>query len=181
MRTRVYIYEGISKTFRTDAVKFIKLTIRPIGRHHPRSSSLPHLDTGPTVSSIFWTLRGSPFLSECQALSAIRPRSSQWCQTGVLSASVSFLEIGRRHRVPNQGSTVGGGCQPLSISPETAGCGRKCEKGRCNGDAARSGLAIVRSVVFARFHIVAAKRRSRTHNSQFGLLGPVVRATTTAV
>jgi hypothetical protein len=57
-------YEGVSKIFRTDAVKIIKLTIRPIGRHHPRSSTLPHVDTGPTVSSIFGTRPGSPFLSE---------------------------------------------------------------------------------------------------------------------
>jgi hypothetical protein len=55
--------QGVFKIFWTDAVKIMKLTIRPIGRHHPRSSSLPHVDTGPTVSSIF----GSPFLSECQA------------------------------------------------------------------------------------------------------------------
>ena len=101
-------YEGWSKIFQTDAVKIIKLTIRPIGRRHPWNSSLPHVDTGPTVSSIFGTLPGSPFLSECQALSAIRPVSPQWYQTGVLSASISFLEIGRSHRVPNVGSTVGG-------------------------------------------------------------------------
>jgi hypothetical protein len=35
--------------------------------------------------------------------------------------------------------------------------------------------------VFARFHTVAAKLRSRTCNSQFGLLEPVLCATTTAV
>jgi hypothetical protein len=29
--------------------------------------------------------------------------------TCALSASISFLEIGRIHRMPNQGSTVGGG------------------------------------------------------------------------
>jgi hypothetical protein len=57
------LYVVVSKTFRTDAVKIIKLTIIPIGRHHPRSSSLPHVDTGPTVSSIFGTLPGSRFLS----------------------------------------------------------------------------------------------------------------------
>jgi hypothetical protein len=38
-----------------------------------------------------------------------------------------------------------------------------------------------RGDVFACFHVVAAKRRSRTRNSQFGLLGPMLRATTTAV
>jgi hypothetical protein len=35
--------------------------------------------------------------------------------------------------------------------------------------------------VFARFHAVAAKRRSTTRSSHFGLLGPVLRATATAV
>jgi hypothetical protein len=97
-------YEGVFKTFRTDAVKIIELTVRP------RSSSLPHADTGSSVSSIFGTLPGSPFLSECQALSAIRPGCPQWYQTGALLASILFLGIGKSHRVPNQGS----------ISPETA-------------------------------------------------------------
>jgi hypothetical protein len=41
--------------------------------------------------------------------------------------------------------------------------------------------AKVRDDFFARFHAVTAKLRSRTRNSQFGLLGPVLRATTTAV
>jgi len=67
------LYEVVSKIFRTDDVKIVKLKIRPIGRRQPRSSSLPHVDTGTAVSSIFGTLPGSPFLSECQALSAIRP------------------------------------------------------------------------------------------------------------
>jgi hypothetical protein len=113
-------------------------------------------------------------LSECQAHSAIRIGSPQWFQTGVLSASVSCLKIGRSHRVPNQGSTVG-------VSPETSGWGRKCETGRCHGEEARSVLAKVQGDVFARFHAVATKRRSRTPNWQFGLLGPVLRATTTTV
>jgi hypothetical protein len=70
----------------TDAVKTIKLTIRLIGRHHPRSSFLPHVDTGPTVPSNFGTLPGSTFLSECQTLSAIWAGSPQLYQTSVLSA-----------------------------------------------------------------------------------------------
>jgi hypothetical protein len=53
--------------------------------------------------------------------------------------------------------------------------------GCCHGEAARSVLATVRGDVLARFHTVAAKLRSRTRNSQFGLLEPVLRATTTAV
>ena len=102
-------YEVVSKIFWTDAVKIVKLTIRPLGLRHPRNSSLAHVDTGPTVSFIFGTLPGSPFLSECQALSAIWPVYPQWYQTGVLSASISFLEIGRSHRVPNQRRMLGGG------------------------------------------------------------------------
>ena len=86
----VCVYVGGSKIFRTDAVKTIKLTIRPIGRRHPRSSSLPHVDTGLTVSSMFGTHPGSSFLWECQALSAFRPRCPQWYRTGVISAWISF-------------------------------------------------------------------------------------------
>ena len=107
MFTRLCIHCGI-QIFLTDVVKMVKLTIRPIGCRHRRSNSLPHVDTGTTVSYIFGTLLGSPFLSECQASVANRPPSPQWYQTGVLSASISFLEIGRSQRVPNQGSTVGG-------------------------------------------------------------------------
>jgi hypothetical protein len=74
------------------------------------------------------------------------------------------LEIGRSHRVPNQGSTMFGGRHSFFISPETAGWGPKCETGRCHVDGARSVLAKVRSAVFTGFHAVAAKRRSRTRN-----------------
>jgi hypothetical protein len=82
--------------------KIIKFTIRPIGRHQPRSSSLPHVDTGHTVSSIFGKLPEVVFC-QCQALfSAIRPGSPQWYQSGVLSRSILFLEIERTHRVQNQ-------------------------------------------------------------------------------
>jgi hypothetical protein len=103
------VYEIVSKIFQTDTVEIMKLTIRPIGRDHPRSSSLPHVDAGPIVPSIFGLLPGSPFLSECQALPVIQPGSPQWYQRGILSASVSFLEIGRSYSVPNEGSMVGGG------------------------------------------------------------------------
>jgi hypothetical protein len=61
------------------------------------------------------------------------------------------LKIGRSHRVPTYWSTLGGGWLPLCISPETAGWGRKCERGRCHGEAARSVLAKVRGHVFARY------------------------------
>jgi hypothetical protein len=83
--------------------------------------------------------------------------------------------------VPNQGSTVGGEWQPFSISPKTAGWGRKCETGHCHCEAASSVLAKIRGDVFTGFHAVAVKIRSRTRNSQFGFLRPVLRATTTAV
>jgi hypothetical protein len=159
----------------------MKVTIRPIGRHHPRSSSLPHVDTGPTVSFIFGTLPGTHFLSECQALSAILQGSPPWYQTDVLLASVSFWEIRRSHSVPYQGSTVGGGWHPICVSSESAEWGRKCETWRCHGEAARSVLAKVLGDVFACFHVVDAKLRSTTRNSQFNQLGPVLRADTAAV
>ena len=163
----------VSKNFRTD-VKIVKLTLRPIGRRHPRSSSLPHVDTGPTASSIFGTLPGGPFLSECQALCDSACISSVVSNRCFFLASISFMERGRSHRVPNQGITLDGGWQPFCFSPGTAGWGRKCETGRCHGEAARSVLAKVWGDVFARFHAVATKRRSRTRNSQFGLLGQIV-------
>jgi hypothetical protein len=53
--------------------------------------------------------------------------------------------------------------------------------GRCHGEAARSVLTKVQGDIFARFHAVAVKVRSRIRNSQFGLLGPMLRATATAV
>jgi hypothetical protein len=114
------LYEGVSKIFGTDAVKINKFIIRPIGRHHPRSSSLPHVDTGPTVSSIFGKLPGSPFLSM-----STTPRDSAWIpqnyQTGVLSTSISVLERGRSHRVPNQESKVGGRWQPFLFRQKLLG------------------------------------------------------------
>jgi hypothetical protein len=97
------IYVVVYKIFWTDAVKIIKLTIKPIGHYHLHSTFLPHVDTSPTISSIFGTLPGSPFLSECQAVSAIWPGFSQWYYTGVPSALVLLLEIGRSHRVLDQG------------------------------------------------------------------------------
>jgi hypothetical protein len=42
-------------------------------------------------------------------------------------------------------------------------------------------LAKVRGDIFARFHAIARKLRTRTRNSQFGLLGQVFRAITNAV
>ena len=42
---------------------------------------------------------------------------------------------------------------------------------RRHGEAARSVLAKVGDDVFALFHAVSPKLRSRTRNSQFGLLG----------
>jgi hypothetical protein len=102
-------YEVVSKIFLTEAAKIIKLIIRPIGRLQPQSISVPHVDTGPTIFSIFGTLPLSPVLSECQSFSAIRPGSSQWYQTSVLSASISHLETDRSHGVPNQGEYGGWG------------------------------------------------------------------------
>jgi hypothetical protein len=64
--------------FQTDAVKIIKFTVSHIGCHQPQSSSLLHVDTSPTIASIFGTLPGSSFLLECQALSVIQSGFPQW-------------------------------------------------------------------------------------------------------
>ena len=61
-------------------LKIIKLTIRRICHRHPRSSSLPHVDTCPTVSSIFGMLAGSPFLSVSSTLC-----DSAWISSMVLN------------------------------------------------------------------------------------------------
>jgi hypothetical protein len=53
--------------------------------------------------------------------------------------------------------------------------------GRYPGEAASSILTKIWGEVFARFQAVAAKLRSRTRNSQFGLLGQIRYAITTAV
>jgi hypothetical protein len=78
------LYEGVSKICRTDAVNIIKLTIRPIGRLRPRSSSLPRVDTGPTVA-IFWNASWKSFFVSVQhflqfgldLLNGIKPASFQ--------------------------------------------------------------------------------------------------------
>ena len=76
----LYAYEVVFKIFRTDAVKVLKLTIRSIGRRQPRSSSLPHIDTGPTVSCIFWNASWKSF--------SIR-LSSTLCDSACISSMVS--------------------------------------------------------------------------------------------
>ena len=58
----MFNYKLVSKIVETDAVKIVKVAIRTIGHRHPRSSSLLHVDTGPTIS-ISGTLPGSPFQS----------------------------------------------------------------------------------------------------------------------
>jgi hypothetical protein len=91
----------LSKIFRTDAVQILKLAVSPIGRHHPRSSILPHTDNGPSISSIFGTLSGSPFLSQCQALC-----DSAWICSIVSNQRPFRLKFifgnGKIHRVLNQ-------------------------------------------------------------------------------
>jgi hypothetical protein len=68
------------------------------------------------------------------------------------------------------GEYGGWGLERFRFPPETTGCGGKCETGRCRGKAASSVLAKARGDIFARFYAVAAKLRSKTRNSQFGLL-----------
>jgi hypothetical protein len=74
------LYVVVFKIFQTEAVKIIKLTIRPIACHHPRSSSLPHVDTGSTFSSISGMLPGSSFLSRV---------SNTLCYSAWISSMVS--------------------------------------------------------------------------------------------
>jgi hypothetical protein len=95
-------YEGVSKIFRTDGVKIIKLTIRPAGRHHPRSSSLPHVDTGLNVSSIFGTLPGSPFQPECLALCG-----AAWISSVVLNRPLASFNLIFGNRKKSQGAKSG--------------------------------------------------------------------------
>jgi hypothetical protein len=102
------LYEGASKIFRTDAVKITKFTIRPIGRHHPRSSFLSHVQPVPSSPLFLERFLEVLFYLSVKQSSAIRRGSTPWYQTGVLSASILFLEIERYHMVPNEGSTVGG-------------------------------------------------------------------------
>jgi hypothetical protein len=101
-------YEGESKIFQTNAVKTIKHNTISKCRHHCRSGSLLHIHTGTTVFSIFGTLPGSLFLSECRALC-----DSVWISSVIPNRrpfSFSFIfENGKNYRVPNQGCTVGGG------------------------------------------------------------------------
>jgi hypothetical protein len=86
----------------------------------------------------------------------------------------------RQSHIPIQHSTVS--LESGGYFAETTHVPNSDRKtGRCHGEAARSVLAKVWGDVFARLHAVAAKRRSRTRNSQFGLLGTLLRATTTAV
>jgi hypothetical protein len=81
----VWKYDGLFKIFRTDAVKIIKLTQKPIGHHHPRSNFLSHVDTGPTVSSIFkrfmevilYQIAKHSLRLGLDLLSGIKPASSQ--------------------------------------------------------------------------------------------------------
>ena len=84
------------------------------------------------------------------------------------------MEIGRSHRLSNQGSMVDGGLEPFLFFARNCGWRLKCETGICHGEAARSVLSKVWGDVFARFHAVAAKRRSRTRNSYFDLLGQIL-------
>jgi hypothetical protein len=110
-QTNANIYERISKIFRTDGAKIIKLTIRPVGRHYPRSSSLPHVDIAPIISSTSGTFPGSRFLSVSSTLrfgldllNGIKPASFQ----------LQFFFVGNRKKslgalAGDQGGTVGGG------------------------------------------------------------------------
>jgi hypothetical protein len=115
--------------------------------------------------------------------------SSTLCDSAWISSMVSnrrpfrfnFIFGNKKSQGVKSGEYGGWGMTATRISSETAGWERKCETGRCLGEAPRSVLAKVRVDVFARFHAVDPKCHSRTWNSHFGLLGPVLRVITTAV
>jgi hypothetical protein len=171
--TRVYPkYSG-------HAVKIIKFTIRLIGRHHPRCSSLPHVDTGPTVP-IFGTLPGSPLLSMSSILC-----DSAWISSVVSNRGPFRFNLIFGHRKNSQGAKSG----------EYGGWGddshfvfhQKLLGG--DGSARRDVVMLKQPGLFSpefgvtSSHISRNRRKSlsRTRNSQFGLWVPVLRATTTAV
>ena len=164
---------GWSKIFRTDAVKIVKLTIRPIGRHQPRSSSLLHIDTSPTFSSISGMLPGSPLLSECQALC-----DSAWIYSMVSNQRPLSFNFSFGNRKKSQGAKTGEyggwGITTILFFARNWWVRMKCETGRCHSEAARTVLAKVGGDVLARSQAVAAKLRSRARNSQFGLLGQIL-------
>ena len=137
---------GLIQNFWTDAVKIVKLTIRPIGCNDPWSSSLSHVDTGPTVSSIFGMLPGSPFLSV----------SSILCDSACISSmawnqhlfSFNLISGNRKsHTVPNQGSMVGGGWQPFCFSVQCRWCAAAAS-GHCQGPGQKLGCDMVHAQFF---------------------------------
>jgi hypothetical protein len=112
-------YAGVSKIFRTDAVKITKLTIRPIGRRHPRSSFLPHVDISST--SNFGTVPVSPLPSECQAVCDSSWISSLVSNRRPFSYSFIFRNTRKGSHGANPGEYGGSGMTAICISPETAG------------------------------------------------------------
>ena len=166
---------GWSKIFRTDAVKIVKLTIRPIDCRHPQSISLLHVDTGPTISSIFWMVPGSPFLSV----------SSTLCDSACIPSVVSnrrpcSFNFSFQNRKKSQGAKSGeyGGWGIIAILFFTRNWWVRTEvwDGALFWWSSQVCFRQSWGDVFACFHAVAAKRRSRTQNSQFGLLGQIIYA-----
>ena len=169
-------YMGWSKIFRTDAVKIVKLTIRHISRLYPQSSSLLHVDNRSHHLLHFWNTSWKSF--------SVRV-SSTLCDSARISSMVSnrhpfSFNFGFGNTKKSQGAKSGEyggwGYQKFCFSPGTGGWGQQCGMVRCHGEAARSVLAKVGDDVFALFHAVSTKLRSRTQNSQFGLLGQILYA-----
>jgi hypothetical protein len=106
--------------------------------------------------------------------SAIRPGSPQWYQTGVLSVAISFMEI--------RGVRREGDANRLVLHQKMLGEEGLCEAERYRVEATESALTKVRGErLRTLFTQTPAKRRSRICNSQFCLLGTVLRVTTTAI
>jgi hypothetical protein len=143
--------------------------MRPIGRHHPQSSSLPHKDTSPTVSSTFRMLPGNPFLSECQALPAIQPGSSMVSNQHPFSFNFIF-----GNRKKSQGAKSGeyGRWEMTAIMFFARNCWVRMEVWDSvlswwSSEVYSSQSSGWRLCTFSCSH---CKSHSRTRNSQFGLL-----------
>ena len=160
----VHIYEVVCKIFSTD-YKNRKTHHSRIGCSHPRSIFLPHVDTNSTDSSIFVTLPGSPLIP-------VSSTAVLCYQCGVLSASVSFLEIERQG--DKSGENGGWGITAILFFTRNSLLNSEVWDGTLSWWSSR---ICCRQRFWRRlrtFHSVAAKRRSRTPNSQFGLLDQIL-------
>ena len=79
--------------------------------HHLQGTPLLHEYNGPSVSAMFGSIPGSPFLELCQVPAAIPLESLQWCRILDPSSEASAWGRGKSHRGPDRVSMgVGDHC-----------------------------------------------------------------------